>query len=142
VADFSHLDEPRHGADGLFDRGVGVNPVLVVEIDHLDAEPLQALVRALAHVFRPARHAAHRRIGGPHDAELGGNDDRGATTRDRASDEFLVMTHAVHVGGVQEGTAKIDRAVDRRDRFPLIRRAIELRHAHAAEAEGGDVEYS
>jgi hypothetical protein len=34
--------------------------------------------------------------------------------------------------------AELDRPVDRRERLGFVAGAVELRHAHAAEAEGGD----
>ena len=45
---------------------------------------------------------------------------------------------AVHVGGIEEVHAAVDRMVDRRDRLLLAARAVELAHAHAAQADGGD----
>ena len=48
------------------------------------------------------------------------------------------LPDAVHVGGVEEGDAAIERVVDGRDRFLLAAAAVELAHAHAAEADGGN----
>ena len=42
VADLPGRDELGHGADGLLDRDGLVDAVLVVEVDVVDAEPLQA----------------------------------------------------------------------------------------------------
>ena len=70
-----------------------------------------------------------------HVAELGGEDDLVAAAGDRPADQLLVGERAVHVGGVEEGDAELERAVDRRDRLGLVAGAVELRHAHAAEAE-------
>ena len=50
----------------------------------------------------------------------------------------LVVAGAVHVGGVEEGDAEFDRAFERRSDSASSRRAIEVRHAHAAEADSGD----
>ena len=38
-------------------------------------------------------------------------------SRDRAADQLLVRERAVHVRGVEEGDAEIERAMDRRDRL-------------------------
>src|SRR6185437_2721525 len=46
----------------------------------------------------------------------------------------------VHVGGVQEGDAEVEGAVDGVDAGLLIGGAVELRHPHAAQAELGDLE--
>ena len=57
---------------------------------------------------------------------------------DRAADEHLVVPGAVHVGGVEERDAELERAVDGRDRLVPVARAVALAHAHAAEALRGD----
>jgi len=56
-ADLAGRDERGHRADGLLDRNVGVEAMLVEQVDHIDAEPLQRCVRHRAHVFRPAVEA-------------------------------------------------------------------------------------
>ena len=48
-------DELGHGADGLFDGDLGIDAVLVVEVDVIDAEALQAGVAGRAHVIRDGR---------------------------------------------------------------------------------------
>ena len=45
---------------------------------------------------------------------------------------------AVDVGGVEEGDAEVERAVDRGDRLVSVGGAVGLAHAHAAQAEAGD----
>ena len=82
------------------------------------------------------RTMRRRRIA--HDAELGREHDAVAPAADRAADQLLVRERPVHVGRVEEGHAELERAVDRRDRFGVVAGAVELGHAHAAEAEGGD----
>ena len=56
----------------------------------------------------------------------------------RAPDQLLVGVRAVDVGRVEQGDAEVERAVDGGDRLVVVARAVELRHAHAAEADGGD----
>ena len=48
------LDQPRHGADRVLDRNIGIDAVLIVEIDHIDAEPLEARLAGGRHIFGPA----------------------------------------------------------------------------------------
>src|SRR5215471_9815236 len=40
----SVLAEPGHGAHRLLDRNLGIHPVLIVEVDRVDAESLQTRV--------------------------------------------------------------------------------------------------
>ena len=139
VADLALLHELGHRADGLLDRRVGVDAVLVVEVDVVDAEAPQRSLGRLAHVLGPAADAAGGRVVGvADDAELGRQHDLVAAAGDRAADELLVGVRAVDVGGVEEGHAEVERAVDRGDRLGVVAAAVELGHAHAAEAEGGD----
>src|SRR5437867_669370 len=137
-AHLARAHEVGHRTHGVLDRGARVHPVLVVEVDRLDAEALQAPVACGAHVLRPPVDGAHPRVVAAHDAELGGDDDLVAPAADPAPDELLVGVGAVHVGGVEEVDAEVERAVDGRDRFAVVVRAVELRHPHAAEADGGD----
>ena len=112
--------------------------MLVVEVDGVDAEALQAGLAAGAHVVGLAADAAPERVVRvAHDAELGGDDDPVAPALDRLADEDLVGVRAVDVGRVEERDPEIERAVDRRDAFGFVGRAVELGHAHAAETEGG-----
>ena len=55
---------------------------------------------------------------------------------DGLADELLVGEGAVHVGGVEEADAEVEGPVDGVDALLLVRRAVELAHPHAAEAEG------
>ena len=112
--------------------------MLVVEVDGVDAEALQAGLAAGAHVLGLAADPAPERVVGiADDAELGGDDDAVAPALDRLADEDLVGVRTVDVGRVEERDPEIERAVDRGDAFGLVGRAVELGHAHAAEAEGG-----
>ena len=53
--DLAGLDELGHRADGLLDRHGLVDAVLVVEVDVVDAEPLQRGVAGGADVLRAGR---------------------------------------------------------------------------------------
>src|SRR5262249_20466326 len=57
-----------------------------------------------------------------------------------AADELLVLKGAVDFGGIEEGDAEFDGPMDGGDRFAFICRAIGPAHAHAAEAERGNVQ--
>src|SRR5256885_14187621 len=103
----------------------------------IDAESLERPFARCAHVLRPAVHAARLRIGATDDAEFGCEHDAVAPAGDRLAHEPLVGVRAVHVGGVEEVDAQIERPVDGRDRFAFVRGAVELGHPHASEPELG-----
>src|SRR5262249_30721350 len=74
LADLAPLDKPRHGADSVLDRHVRIDPVDIIEIDHLDAEPLEAGLAGDRHIVRLAVDAAALPAGPADVAELAGNE--------------------------------------------------------------------
>ena len=131
------LDQPLHRADGVLDRRVRVDAVLVVEVDDVDAEALQARLAGLHHVLRPPVHALLA-VGLLHLAELGGDDRLAApSVLERLAEQGLVMSPAVHVGGVEERHALVDGMADHGDRLVVVRVAVDARHRHQPQADGG-----
>src|SRR5438270_62228 len=61
-------------------------------------------------------------------AELRGEHDLVTTPLDGLTDEALVGERAVHVGRVEEGDAKVERAMDRGDRLGVVAPRIEVGH--------------
>ena len=73
-------------------------------------------------------------------AELGGENDLVPPAPDRLPHQALVGEGPVHVGGVEEGDAEVEGAVDGRDGLLVVAPGVEVAHPHAAQAEGGDGE--
>ena len=74
------------------------------------------------------------------EAELGGDDDLAAEGREGLADEFFVVERAVDFGGVKESDAALDGGAEQSDGTPSFReRLVGKAHAHAAQAEGGDL---
>ena len=137
--DLPLLDQLRERADGLLDRRLGVDAVLLVEVDGLDAEAAQARLTRLAHVLGAAVDARRAAVGVGHEPELGREHDLVAAVADGAAHELLVVPGAVDVGGVEQVDAEVERAVDRRDAVGLVRAAVRAGHRHAAQADRRDV---
>src|ERR1700693_3098196 len=115
--------------------------MLVIEVDVLDAQPLQTSFAGLLHIVGLAADAAVTGVAGIADnPELCGQHEFVALALDRASDEFFVLVRPVNVGGVEKINAEFERAMNGRDRFGVIASRVKLRHAHTAEAEGGNFE--
>jgi hypothetical protein len=140
-AEEAHLPRPDqlgHRADRLLDRHVRVDAVLVIEVDRLDAEPLEARLAGRADIIGVAAHAEEAAVLAADVAELGGEEDLVAAAGDGAADQLLVAADAVHVGGVEEGDAASSAwwmvAIDSAS-SPA---AVEFGHAHAAEADRRD----
>ena len=101
----------------------------------------QAVLAGVQDVGRAAvdpADGAVRRVA--HDAALGREHHAVAPAANGASHELLVGEGAVHVRRVEQRHAEVERAVDGGDRLRLVARTVELAHAHAAEADGGDLE--
>jgi hypothetical protein len=136
VADLALLHQPRHRAHRFLHRDGGVDAVLVVEVDHLDAEPPQAVLAGLHDVFGPAVHAVAATLA-PHLPEFGSDQNLVAAALDGAADHLLAAAPAIHVGQVEVVDAAIQRVADQPFRLGVIRIAIDPGHRHAAEADGG-----
>ena len=128
------LDEPRHRTDGVFDRHRRIDPVLVVEIDDVDPEPLQARVARLKDV----RGAAVDAIGParlPGLAEFAGDQHLIAAALQCPAEKLFVLTPAIHVGAVEMVDAEFNRTVDQRDPGRVVALAVNPRQRHAAETD-------
>lgn len=70
--------------------------MLIIEIDHFHAEPLQARFARLHHIFRPPIHAV-RPAGVLRLAELRRQDDAVPASFQRAADHLLIVTPTIHI---------------------------------------------
>src|SRR5947209_11047320 len=55
---FALCDQLSHRSDRLFDRRVGINPVLIIEVDAIDSETAQTSLAGFFHIIRFAVDAA------------------------------------------------------------------------------------
>ena len=140
MTDFSVHDELSHRAHGVLDRHVGVGAVLIVEIHMVHAEPDQRRINGRSDVFRAAigrAGAAPVVVGTADDAELGGDTDLATDRGEDPAEELLVVAETVDIGGVKQGDAEVDRAMQRRGGLVTVDRAVGVAHTHAAEANRG-----
>src|SRR5215510_738312 len=139
IAHLALLDEARHRADRVLDRHGRIDAVLIVEVDDIDAEPLEALVARDRHIVRaPVGQAAL--AAGAHVAELGRHDRAIAPVVDRTGDQLLVLAVAVDVGRVEEVDAKLDGRMDRANALLVVGSAIVACKAGASHADSGDLQ--
>ena len=72
------------------------------------------------------------------DAELAGQEHLVAAAGNRATDQHLVGVRAIHIGGVEQGHATVQRVPDDGNAVIVTAAAAVVRaHAHAPQAEGG-----
>ncbi len=139
VADQAGLHHLGDRADGLLDRDGRVEAGRAVDVDVVGAEAVQrvrerGLDRGGAGVV--AEPVAERvALGAELDADHGAV--AVAAAQGLAQQQFVVA-HAVEVASVEQGDAGVEGGVDGGDRLGVVGRAVGVRHAHQAEAEGGD----
>src|ERR1039458_9118126 len=138
VTNLAGPDQSTHCPDGFFDRHIGIYTMLVIEVDLLDAETLQTCIATLADIFGPAVHTEKRTLCITDIPKLGRQNHLVSAALDRPTHEFFVVPASIHVGGVEEVDAKIERPMYGGDGFLVVARAVEFRHSHAAQAERRD----
>ena len=135
------LDQALHRADRVLDRRVRVDAVLVVEVDDVDAQALEARLAGLHHVVRACRRRpACRRRSFTWPNLVATIALRAPAALERLAEQRLVVAPAVHVGRVEEVDALVERVVDHADRLVVVGVAVDARHRHQAQAEGRDLE--
>lgn len=140
MADLAGLDQLGQGADALLDRHVRVDAVQVVEVDVVGAQVAQGAVGRAADVLGGRVVPDEGAVVGELDPGLGGHDGRLAAAGQSLAEELLVAEGAVALGGVEEGDAQLQGAVDGGERFGLVGGAVVGAHPHQAEAFGADLQ--
>jgi Putative esterase len=108
---------------------------VVVEVDMLDPEPPETRLAGPLYIIRPPVDSQEFALRPAHIPKLAGEDDLVAPATNRATNQFLVLSHPVHVGGIQESHAQVESPVDGGYRFGLIGWTVKLRHAHATQTQ-------
>ena len=113
VPHLAGLDQLLDRAGDVLDRHVGVDPVLVEEVDACRCRAARSEASATClmcsgRLFRPALLA----VGVEVEAELGGDHDLVADRGERLAHQLLVDERPVDLGGVEEGDAALDGGPD------------------------------
>lgn len=140
VADLAGLHQVGEGADAVLDGHLRVHAVLIVKVQAVGTEALQAAFDGAADIRRAAVDAARLGIGRvADDAELAGQEHLLAFAAQGLAEQFLVAVRAVHVGGIEEVQPEFHGAMQGGDGLLAVAAGgVEVGHAHAAEADGGD----
>src|SRR5262245_21808975 len=140
VADLALDDQAGHGADGVLDGCVGVETVLVAQVDVIGAEPPQRALDGGTDAGRAAVETARLAAGVRDEAELRGEHDLVAAALDGPADELLVVEGTVGLGGGQQGDAEFQGPVDRTDGLRLVGSPVGPGHGHRAQADARNAE--
>lgn len=113
-------DELGDGPDGVLDRRVRVDPVWVVQVDVVGAQPAQRPFDSSPDVGRAAVEIPGAIAAVEDQTQLGGQHHLVATIPQRLADQFFVDVRAVDLGGVDERQPQIEGAVNRPDRLCVV----------------------
>ena len=141
VAHLAALDQPPHRAHRLLDRHLGVDAVLVVEIDHVDAEAREARVAGLRHVGGAAVHEVapcRRALWTWPNLVASTTPFRRPLSARPSSVSFCPQPYMSEES--RKSTPRSRAAWMTRDRLLVVALAVGARHGHQAEADGGDAE--
>ena len=102
VLDLAGVDQLVDRSGDVFDRDVGVDAVLVEQVERVDLEPLEGGFGDLLDVFGSARQADLATVVVEGEPELRGDHDLTAERGEGFADELFVDERAVDLGGVEE----------------------------------------
>jgi hypothetical protein len=108
------IDQPGHRFPGLLERDRSSGPVELVEVDPLDAQPLETSLAGAAHLFSAEPRARRSR------SDLGGDKDFVTPALYRTTDDGLRSAAAVDLRGVDPVDPGVDPRMDGLD-HPLLR---------------------
>ena len=140
MLDLALSDQVTDCAHDILDRRIGIDTVLVEEIDRIGTKPPERRLDDLANVCGLAREAvAHMRLRIDIEPEFGGDHHLVADKPHSLTDQLFVGERPVDLGSIEEGHAAIDGVAHQLDHCALVLGcAVVDAHAHTAEAEGGD----
>src|SRR5437879_5764981 len=130
-------DQSLKGPGDIFDRHVGIDAVLVEEINCVGSQSLQCRIRVLANAFGPAVESFGRSAF--LESEFRGDDDILAKRLDRLPYQFLIYIWPVSLGRIEECHAAFIGCADQLNRFVLFcGRAVAKAKPHATQSESRD----
>ena len=138
VFDLAFANQVLHGPSDVFDRNVGIDAVLVEEIDPVGLEPLQRGIGHRADVGWPAVETCLLAVL-ELEAELRRNHDMIANRSERFADELFVRERPVRFGRVEECDASVNGGANDADAIIGTGSwAVSEADAHAPESESRD----
>ena len=137
TSDLAGIHQVSDGAGEVFDGCLGIDPVLVVEVDVIGPQSAQRAVDRVTDIAGE-QHPASRLPSYGIDVlcVLGGDDDRLAHRLQRLSDELFVGVRSVDLRGIEEGHASVHGRADHVDHLsPVGVAAVAAGHTHASEPD-------
>src|ERR1035437_4144932 len=129
------LNQLGHGANRIFNGRVGINAVLIGKVNMRYSKGLEAGFTGPLYILSPPVNTQKFAVGPADVSEFSGQNDLIAPVANGAPDQLLIFPDTIHVGGVQKIDAQHERTMNNGDGLPLVRTAIEFRHAHTAQSQ-------
>src|ERR1700730_527644 len=137
VLDLSFLNHVLHRSRHIFYRHIGIDTMLVEQIDDVAPESLQRSFGDLLDVLWPAIQADLLTFRTNFETEFGGYHYLLAERSKRFAHKFFVCKRAVHFGGIEKRYAEFYGFPKKRDHLLLVLgRAVAKAHSHTAQADG------
>src|SRR5258707_11192434 len=109
-----------HGGDGFLDGNIGIDAMLIIEIDRFNAQALQARVARAANVLWRTIDTANS-VGTDAETKFGG-DDYGVARylAQETAEQFFILVRAVDFRGVEKVAAEFQIAVKNLQGFLFV----------------------
>ena len=136
--DLTHLDQVLNRARHVFNRNVGINPVLVIQVDGVNPQSLEGALDSLLDVLRSGIQPAPPGfvLGPGRPTELRCDHHSAPEGSEGLADQFLVRVWTVNFGRIEKRDAPLHGGSQQRDhRVPVRNRAVGPTHPHATETE-------
>src|SRR6267154_6321614 len=109
VADLASTNKLGHGANGFFNGDVGIDAMLIIQVNHFDTQALEAGIAGGAHVGSAAINAADSGIRfAAQDSEFGGQKNFVAHSANGLGDQQLVVAVAIDIRGIEKSDSQFD----------------------------------
>jgi len=120
VKPLAFADQLAQHAHRLLDGDLGIDPVLVIEVDPIRPEALQRPFDGTANIGGRAVDARGAGFAVEAEAPLGGQNEAIALAFDGLTQQQLVAVRSIDFRGIEKGHSKVDRRMDRGDRFGVV----------------------
>ncbi|MNT23832.1 hypothetical protein D3C72_1592710 [compost metagenome] len=137
VLDLAFANQVLHHPGDVLDRYVRIDAVLVKQIDVIGLQSTQRALDRNPDVLGAAVKNLLLIVVAKGEAKLGGDDHLIAHRCQGFAHHLFVQVRAVHLGGIEERDASVNRRSDQRNGLLCVSRgAVAMAQAHATQAQG------
>jgi hypothetical protein len=128
-----------HRTSHILDRHVGIDAVLIQQIDPIGPQPPQRCLDHFTNVLGTAVHAVLHALWADPESELGGDHHLVAHRHQSLTHQLFVGERPIHLGGVEQRHPTLRGGTQQRYHLaPVSWGAISVAHSHATETERRD----